>query len=117
MTGKMKRGNLIEEPRLRNKTFVFEDRTHAGTLLAEKLTEYMGTAAVILAIPAGGVPVAAVPTASMSAVQMIRTEADTVVCLNIREGRTFAVADAYKKWYDLGNTAVVAILKEAGYYK
>jgi putative phosphoribosyl transferase len=61
--------------------------------------------------------VVAVPTASMSAVQMIRTEADTVVCLNIREGRTFAVADAYKKWYDLGNTDVVAILKEAGYYK
>jgi putative phosphoribosyl transferase len=233
MAGKMKRGNLIEEPRLRNKTFVFEDRTHAGTLLAEKLTDYTGTDVFIFAIPAGGVPVAAVlstrlqvpfdvlvvrkihipwnreagfgalswdgtilfnepllellgltqeeiercivneeeelekrlrmfrgdkpfpavtgktaivvddgiasgftmlvalsslrkkkpkeivvavPTSSMSAVQMIRTEADTVVCLNIREGRTFAVADAYKKWYDLGNTDVVAILKEAGYY-
>jgi putative phosphoribosyl transferase len=60
MTGKMKRGNLIEEPRLRNKTFVFEDRSHAGTLLAEKLTDYTRTDAFIFAIPAGGVPVAAV---------------------------------------------------------
>jgi putative phosphoribosyl transferase len=234
MTGKMTRGNLIEEPRLRNKTFVFEDRAHAGTLLAEKLTGYTETDAFIFAIPAGGVPVAAVlsqrlqvpfdvlvvrkihipwnreagfgalswdgailfnepllellgltqeeiercivdekkeikkrlrmfrgdkpfpdvvgktaivvddgiasgftmlvalsslrrkkpkeivvavPTASLSAVQMIRTEADTVVCLNIREGRAFAVADAYKKWYDLENTDVVAILKEAGFDK
>lgn len=229
-----KSGKLIEEPRLRNKTFVFEDRPHAGTVLAEKLKDYAGTNAVIFAIPAGGVPVAAVlatrlqvplevlvvrkihipwnkeagfgalsgdgtilfnepllallgltqeeierciaaekeeikkrlklfrddkpfpditgktaivvddglasgftmlvalsslrkkepkelvvavPTASMSALQTIGPEADTIVCLNVRAGRTFAVADAYKKWYDLGNKDVVAILKEAGYYK
>jgi putative phosphoribosyl transferase len=234
MAGKMKSGKVIEEPRLRNKTFVFEDRAHAGTLLAEKLTDYAGTDAFIFAIPAGGVPVTAVlsqrlqvpfdvlvvrkihipwnreagfgalswdgtimfneplldllglsqeeierciaeekaeiekrlqlfrgskpfpdvvgktaivvddgiasgftmlvalaslrtkepkeivvavPTASLSAVQMIGADADRIVCLNIREGRTFAVADAYKTWYDLGNKEVVAILKEAGYYK
>lgn len=229
----MKRGKLIEVPRLRNKTFVFEDRSHAGTVLAEKLKDYAGTNAVIFAIPAGGVPVAAVlatrlhvpfdvlvvrkihipwnreagfgalswdgtilfnepllellklpqeeverciaeeqeeierrlklfrgdksfpditgkaaivvddglasgftmlvaltslrkkkpeelvvavPTASLSAIQMIRKEAEKIVCLNIREGRTFAVADAYKNWYDLGDDEVVAILKEEGYY-
>jgi len=234
MSGTTKSGKLIEEPRLRNKTFVFEDRPHAGTVLAEKLKDYAGTDAVIFAIPAGGVPVAAVlakrlqvpldvlvvrkihipwnreagfgalswdgtimfnepllalleltqeeintcieeendeikrrlklfrgdkpfpdvagkstivaddgiasgftmlvalaslrtkgpkeivvavPTASMSAILMIRKAADTIVCLNVRAGRTFAVADAYKKWYDLGNKDVVAILKEAGYYK
>jgi len=59
----------------------------------------------------------AVPTASMSALQMMSTEVDKIICLNIRAGRTFAVADAYKKWYDLENEDVVAILKEAGYYK
>jgi putative phosphoribosyl transferase len=234
MSGNMKSGKLIGEPRLRNKTFVFEDRSHAGTVLAEKLKDYAGTDAVIFAIPAGGVPVAAVlakrlqvpldvlvvrkihipwnreagfgalswdgtimfnepllalleltqeeierciaaeqeeierrlklfrgdtpfpdvagkstivvddgiasgftmlvalaslrtkgpeeivvavPTASMSAILMIRKAADTIVCLNVRAGRTFAVADAYKKWYDLGNKDVVAILKAAGYYK
>jgi predicted phosphoribosyltransferase len=47
--------------------------------------------------------IVAVPTASMSAIQMIRNEADKIFCLNIREGRTFAVADAYKLWYDLEN--------------
>ncbi|MBE0517554.1 MAG: phosphoribosyltransferase [Methanophagales archaeon] len=230
----MKRGELVEDPRLRNRTHVFEDRDHAGTLLAEKLVEYTGKDSVIFAIPAGGVPVAAVlskwlqvpfdvlvvrkihipwnreagfgavswdgtirvnepllallgltqheldrciaeekesiekrvrlfrgqkpfpdlsgktalvvddgiasgftmlvaissvkkkepaeiiiavPTASMSALQMMSTEVDKIVCLNIREGRTFAVADAYKRWYDLENEDVVTILKEAGYYK
>lgn len=234
MSGTTKSGKLIEEPRLRNKTFVFEDRSHAGTILAEKLKDYAGTNAVIFAIPAGGVPVAAVlarrlhapldvlvvrkihipwnrevgfgalswdgtimfnepllalleltreeierciaaereeierrlklfrgdtpfpnitgktvivvddgiasgftmlvalaslrskspkelvvavPTASVSALQTIGPEADTIVCLNIRAGRIFAVADAYKKWYDLGNEDVVAILKEARFYE
>jgi len=226
----MKRGELIEDLRLRNRTFVFKDRDHAGTLLAEKLAEYTGKEVVLFAIPAGGVPIAAVlskrlqvpfdvlvvrkihipwnreagfgavswdgtirfnepllallglteneiarciaaekeeiekrmrlfrgqkpfpdisgkiaivvddgiasgftmlvaisslkkkepkeiiiavPTASMSAIQMMSTEVDKIVCLNIREGRTFAVADAYKKWYDLENEDVVKILKEA----
>ncbi|MBN1762642.1 MAG: phosphoribosyltransferase [Methanomicrobia archaeon] len=234
MARERKSGNLIEVPQLRNKTFVFEDRSNAGTVLAEKLTDYTGTDAVIFAIPAGGVPVAAmlatrlhlpldvlvvrkihipwnreagfgalawdgsilfnepllellrlsheeverciaaeqeeierrlklfrsdkpfpdvtgkvtivvddglasgftmlvaltslrkkkpeeivvaVPTASLSAIQKIRKEADTIVCLNIRMGRTFAVADAYKRWYDLEDDEVVAILKEVGYYK
>ena len=233
MSGTTKSGELIEEPRLRNKTLVFEDRSHAGTVLAEKLKDYAGTNAVILAIPAGGVPVAAVlakrlqvpfdvlvvskihipwnreagfgalswdgtilfnepllalleltqeeiaqciaaeqeeierrlklfrgdapfpdvagksaiivddgiasgftmlvalaslrtkgpkelivavPTASLSVIQTIRKEADMIVCLNIREGRTFAVADAYRKWYDLRNEDVVAILKESRFY-
>ncbi len=230
----MKRGELVEDPRLRNRTHVFEDRDHAGTLLAEKLVEYTGKDSVLFAIPAGGVPVAAVlskrlqvpfdvlvvrkmhipwnreagfgavswdgtirfneplvallgltqneidrciaeekeeiekrvwlfrgqkpfpvlsgktaivvddgiasgftmlvaifslkkkepteiiiavPTASMSAIKMMSTEVDKIVCLNIRAGRTFAVADAYKRWYDLENEDVVTILKEAGYYK
>ena len=228
----MTRGKLIEDPRLRNRTFVFNDRDHAGTLLASMLSEFAGKDVVIFAIPAGGVPVAAVlskrlrvpfdvfvvrkihipwnreagfgaiswdgtvlfnepllphlgltqkeidrciaeeneeivkrvrlfrgkkplpdiagktaivvddgiasgftmlvalvslrkrkskelivavPTASMDALHRIRIEADRIVCLNIREGRTFAVADAYKQWYDLDNDDVVAILKEVGY--
>ncbi len=228
----MARGELIEEPRLRNKTFVFDDRSHAGTLLAEKIKAYVDPDALIFAIPAGGVPVAAVlstrlripfdvvvvrkihipwnreagfgalswdgtiifnkpllellgltneeidrciaeekeeiekrlklfrgdtpfpnikgktvivvddgiasgftmlvalkslkkqepkeivvavPTASMSAITLVRDEADRIFCLNVREGRAFAVADAYKRWYDLDNEDVVAILKDARY--
>jgi len=38
---------------------VFRDRTHAGRELASLLEEFRGSAALVLAIPAGGVPVAA----------------------------------------------------------
>ena len=230
----MGRGEIIEDPGLRNKTSVFEDRYHAGNVLAEKIKEYKGKDAFIFAIPAGGVPVAAVlskrlnvpfdvlvvrkmhipwnreagfgalswdgtilfneslfdllgltgeeierciveekeeiekrlklfrgdkpfpdikgktaivvddgiasgftmlvaisslkkkepqeiivavPTASMGAITMMRTEVERIFCVNIRGGRTFAVADAYKIWYDLENEEVVEILKEAGYYE
>lgn len=225
---------LVEDSRLRNKTFVFEDRTHAGILLAERMEEYEGKDAILFGIPAGGVPVGAVlarrlhlpldilvvrkihipwnreagfgalswdgtvllneplvahlglqpgeierciqeerqelerrlkifrgakpfpaishktvivvddglasgftmlaalaslrkrapkeivvavPTASMSALNLIRTEVEKIYCLNIRTGLRFAVADAYKQWYDLGDEHVLAILKESGYYE
>jgi putative phosphoribosyl transferase len=38
---------------------VFKDRPHAGRELAKMLEEFRGTSALVLAIPAGGVPVAA----------------------------------------------------------
>jgi putative phosphoribosyl transferase len=43
----------------------------------------------------------AVPTASLSSAELVAREADLVVCLNIRSGHTFAVADAYREWHDL----------------
>ena len=50
---------IIEEPAFRERTLVFRDREHAGKLLAEKLQEYNDKRkVVILALPAGGVPVA-----------------------------------------------------------
>lgn len=49
--------NVIEDRSLRNKTRVFRDREHAGQLLAEKLEDYTNEDAILLAIPAGGVPV------------------------------------------------------------
>ena len=49
---------IIEEPALRERLHVFRDRFQAGSLLAQKLQEYSGKENVIvLAIPAGGVPV------------------------------------------------------------
>ncbi len=38
---------------------MFEDRAHAGRALAERLQHVMGEAVVVLALPRGGVPVAA----------------------------------------------------------
>ncbi len=48
---------VIEDHSLRNKTRIFKDREHAGQLLAEKLENYTTKDTVLLAIPAGGVPI------------------------------------------------------------
>lgn len=45
-------------PELRNKERVFTDRGDAGRVLADMLQEYQNSSALILAVPAGGVPVA-----------------------------------------------------------
>ncbi len=51
-------GNLFEDRDLRNRSYVFKDRAEAGSLLAQKLFPSIPPDALILAIPAGGVPVA-----------------------------------------------------------
>ena len=225
---------IIEDPRLRNREAVFNDRFHAGELLAEKLKDVEGIKeAIILAIPAGGVQVAkviseklslpfdlaitrklhipwnteagfgalswdgfillneplvkalglseeiiervvteeketiekrfklfrdekpfpdmldrvvlvvddglasgfsmlttlrtlrrggatriivGVPTAHEGSIDLIGSDADVIVCLNIRLGHFFAVADAYKYWYDLNDEEVLNLLNESRFY-
>ncbi len=222
--------DIIDEPALRNRIHVFDDRFHAGELLAEKLTEYKDKRDMyVLAIPAGGVQVAfmvskklnlpldlvitrklhvpwnkevgfgavswdgnvivneplvaslglkkeevercvleekeviqrrmklyredkpfpdlkgktliivddglasgfsmlttvktlkqkgvkknvvAVPTAPRTSIKLIEPYVDKIVCLNIRSGPVFAVADAYKDWYDLEDDDVLDILSQ-----
>ena len=41
------------------------------------------------------------PTAPLSSLKVLEKEVDGIFCLNIREGFSFAVADAYQNWYDL----------------
>lgn len=222
---------IIEDPDLRNKSFVFEDRVEAGEHLARMLQQFRGKDAIVLAIPSGGVPVGlavssylelpfdlliirkipipgnteagfgaislegdmllnesmvkmlglskeeidelaepvraelqsrnrifregrpwpelkgkivilvddglasgytmmtavrmvkrrgpsmvvvAVPTASLSTAKLLAPEADMIVCPNIRSGYSFAVADAYKNWYDLSKEEVVGLLRDRG---
>lgn len=50
---------LIELPDLHNRLRVFRDRAHAGAVLAGMLAAFRDSEAVVLGIPAGGVPVAA----------------------------------------------------------
>jgi len=50
---------IIERPELRDQLRVFRNRVHAGEVLADMLSSYGKTEAIVLAIPAGGVPVAA----------------------------------------------------------
>lgn len=50
--------NLIELTEYRDRLGVFRDRGHAGEILAGVLTPYASPDALLLAVPAGGVPVA-----------------------------------------------------------
>jgi predicted phosphoribosyltransferase len=51
--------NIFDLPELRDRQSVFEDRIHAGKVLAGMLESFRGTDTLVLGIPAGGVPVAA----------------------------------------------------------
>jgi len=48
---------IIDDPLLRNRIGVFEDRDDAGEHLAGALEQFRATNAIVLAIPSGGVPV------------------------------------------------------------
>ncbi len=56
--------------------------------------------------------IVAVPTASLGAIELLAPEVDEIVCLNIRSGSSFSVAEAYENWYDLTDEEVLKILKE-----
>lgn len=52
----------------------------------------------------------AVPTASTSAIERVSGAADEIYCPNVRGGRFFAVAEAYRNWRDLSEEEVLALL-------
>jgi putative phosphoribosyl transferase len=52
--------NVVDLPELRDRIAVFRDREHGGEILAKMLAEFADGDATIMAIPAGGVPVAKV---------------------------------------------------------
>lgn len=55
--------------------------------------------------------VVAIPTGSKRTVEFILPEVDELVCLNVRSGFSFAVADAYRNWYDLTDDEVLSLLR------
>ena len=55
--------------------------------------------------------IVAIPTAPVSAIKLISSYADKIVCPNIRSGPFFAVAEAYKIWFDLTDNDVLKLLK------
>lgn len=56
--------------------------------------------------------IAAVPTGPERTIKKILHETSEVVCLNIRSGSSFAVADPYRNWYDLTDDDVLTILRD-----
>jgi predicted phosphoribosyltransferase len=53
----------------------------------------------------------AVPTAPPMTALELAQEADAVYCANVRSGATFAVADAYRNWYDVSDEEVERLLE------
>ena len=61
-------GPIIEDRKLRNKRFVFKDRREAGQALGTALESHRGHGTIVLAIPSGGLPVAAEVARALDAV-------------------------------------------------
>ena len=55
--------------------------------------------------------IVAVPTAHKSALEAISPLAERAYCANVRGGLSFAVADAYAEWRDLGDDEIQALLQ------
>jgi putative phosphoribosyl transferase len=70
----------------------------------------MRAAVRFLQAKGAGEIIVAVPTGSARTVQDLLPLVDVLVCLNIRGGWSFAVADAYENWYDLEEAEVLEIL-------
>jgi len=58
--------------------------------------------------------IVAVPTAHARSLQRVATEVETICCANLRSGSPYAVASAYRSWYDLSEDEVLAQLRAAG---
>jgi predicted phosphoribosyltransferase len=91
-------------PELAGKTAILTDDG-----LASGFTMLAAVRSIRLRNPAG--IVVAVPTASASSAELVAGQADQLVCLNIRSGQRFAVAEAYQRWYDLDDREVLAELE------
>ncbi len=56
--------------------------------------------------------VIAVPTAPLRTIEKIESIVDEIYCPNVRDKIFFAVADAYKHWYDLSREEVVSLMAQ-----
>lgn len=95
-----------ETPRLRDTaTILVDDGLASGysMLVAVRYARRLGARKVLVAVP----------TASSSAANLLRREADELVCPDVRAGPVFAVADAYRDWRDLSEAEVASLLHES----
>ncbi|MHA2288980.1 MAG: phosphoribosyltransferase family protein, partial [Promethearchaeota archaeon] len=58
----------------------------------------------------------AIPTAPFHTINRIQSQVDEIYCPDIRKTSWFAVADAYKHWYDVPESEVLNILKKSDFY-
>jgi predicted phosphoribosyltransferase len=61
----------------------------------------------------------AVPTGSTTAIDLVALNVDMLLCLNMRSGHSFAVADAYQEWHDVSEeeaTSLITKLRTEGFF-
>ncbi|MFX0039598.1 MAG: phosphoribosyltransferase [Promethearchaeota archaeon] len=58
----------------------------------------------------------AVPTAPLRTIERIQNEVSEIFCPNVSNRLWFAVADAYKHWYDVPENEVLEIISNSKYY-
>jgi putative phosphoribosyl transferase len=54
----------------------------------------------------------AVPTGPLAALERLLEVADAVTCANVRTAQRFAVADAYRTWFDESDAEVLRLLTD-----
>jgi predicted phosphoribosyltransferase len=91
-------------PSLKNKTAILVDDGLASGYTMIAATEFVKKRNPLRII-------IAVPTGSYGTVKKISPLADYLYCLNIRESYPYAVAEAYRNWYDLSDEEVLKIIK------
>ena len=57
-----------------------------------------------------------VPTAPNHTIENINKDIEEIICPNVRKTNWFAVADAYKHWYDIQDSEVLNIIKKSKHY-
>ncbi len=106
-----KQANLVRdyENKIKNKIiFLMDDGLASGfTMLAaiKMVKKYNPEEVYVLT-----------PTAPYRTVVRIEKKVKKVFCPNIRKVMRFAVADAYKQWYDVPESEVLDILNQSNYY-
>jgi len=90
-------------PELKGKTaIIVDDGLASGYTLLAAISSVKGLSPARIIV--------AVPTASKNAVDLLAPYVDEIFCLNIRETKIFAVADAYQEWHDLTQQEVLKLL-------
>lgn len=92
-------------PELAHRTVVLVDDG-----LATGFTLLTAIAALRRAAAAAARLIVAVPTGHAEAVNRVATHVEALYCANVREGKRFAVADAYTDWQEVGEDTATYLL-------
>lgn len=94
----------------------FSDLAGKGVILVDDglASGFTMLASIAMAKKAKAIQIiVAVPTAPQRTIQRLASEVDRIYCANIRTTPYFAVAEAYRNWYDLNDEEVLAMMAKS----